>query len=77
MNDQSNTSEKLDMNYAANAMFVLTILILGYLAWGGLTYGSITAELYYARLGLMALVFSILYVGLQISRLAGKIGSNK
>ena len=75
MNESSNTSEKLDMNYAANAMFVMTLLILGYLAWGGLTYGTITAELFYARLGMMALVLSILYVGLQISRVAGKIGN--
>ena len=65
MDDQSNTSEKLDMNYAANAMFVLTLLFLGYMAASIDTFDN--------RIAMIALVLSILYVGLQIGRVASKL----
>jgi hypothetical protein len=72
MNESANTSEKLDMNYTANAMFVLVMLFLGYFAWAGLSNAS-SGDTFYARIGLIALILSILYVGLQIGRLAGKL----
>ena len=74
MNNPSHTSEKLDINYAANAMLALTVLFLGYVAWFGLSYGSISADTYYTRISLIGLALAILYVGLQIGRIAGKIG---
>ena len=72
MSDSPNISERIDLNYAANAMLALTVLFLGYVAWFGLSYHSITADTYYARISLIALVLAILYVGLQIGRVAGK-----
>lgn len=73
MTNSPNSSEKLDMNYAANAVLVFTILILGYLAFFGLSYNSIGADLYYTRISMIVLALSILYVGLQIGRVAGKL----
>lgn len=75
MTNSPDSSEKLEMNYAANAMFVLVMLFLGYFAWAGLSNAS-SGDAFYARLGLIALVLSILYVGLQIGRVARKIGSS-
>jgi hypothetical protein len=73
LNESSNTSETIEINYAANAMFALTILLLGYIAFSGLTYSAINADTFFTRLGLIALVLSILYVGLQIGGIAGKL----
>lgn len=73
MTNSPDSSEKLDMNYAANAVLVFTILLIGYLALFGLSYHSIGADLYYTRISMIVLALSIIYVGLQIGRVAGKL----
>jgi len=63
MNDTSNTSEKLEINYAVNAALIMVLLLLGFVAM--IDFNSLTASL-------IALTLAILYVGLQIGRVAGK-----
>jgi len=64
MNDTSNTSEKLEINYAANVALIMALLLLGFVAM--IDFNSLTASL-------IALTLAILYIGLQIGRVAGKL----
>ena len=73
LTDSPNTSGKLDMNYAANTALVMVFLLLGYAAWLGLTSVAIGPANHFLIICLMALTISIVYVGLQISRVAGKL----
>jgi hypothetical protein len=64
MNDTSNTSEKLEINYAANAALIMALLLLVFVAM--IDFNSLTASL-------IALTLAILYIGLQIGRVASNI----
>ncbi len=64
MGNSQNTSEKLEMNYVANAALVMIFCLLGFVAL--VDFNSLT-------ICLMALTISIVYVGLQISRVAGRL----
>ena len=72
MTNPSNTSDRLDVSYAANAALAMVILLLGYAAWLGLSSTVIGPANHFLIICLMALSISIVYVGLQIGRLAGK-----
>lgn len=73
MTNPSNTSDKLDVSYAANAALAMVFLLLGYAAWLGLSSTVIGPANHFLIICLMALTISIVYVGLQIGRLAGKL----
>ena len=73
LTNSPNTSNRLDLNYAANAALIMVFLLLGYAAWLGLSSTVIGPANHFLIICLMALAISIVYVGLQIGRVAGKL----
>jgi len=73
MSDQQKSSKNLEISYSTYFLFVLVILMLSYVAWLGLTNSALGAMNHFLLICLMALALSILYVGVQISRLVDKL----
>ncbi len=73
MSDQQKTSKELDISYSAYFLFVVVILMFSYVAILGLSNPTLGAFRHFVLICLMALAISILYVGVQIGRLAEKV----
>ena len=72
MSNQETSSVKLDISIAANAAVVMVFLLLGYVAVLGLSNPALGAANHFLFVSLMALAIAIVYVGIQVGRIAGK-----
>lgn len=73
MSVQQKQSKDLDISYSAYFLFVVVILMFSYVALLGLSNPTLGAANHFLLICLMALAVSILYVGVQIGRLAEKM----
>jgi len=73
MSVQQKASKDLDISYSAYFLFAIVILMFSYIALLGLSNHTLGAMNHFLLICLMALAISILYVGVQIGRLAERM----
>jgi hypothetical protein len=73
LSNQESSHDKPDISYAAYAAVVMVALLLAYAAYLGLTNPSLGAANHFLIICLMALTIAIVYVGIQVGRIAEKL----
>lgn len=73
MGNSQNASNRTGLNTTADAALVMIFFLFAYTTLVGLNSSVIAPDTHFLIICLMALTISIVYVGLQISRVAGRL----